>query len=155
MGVALNYSHQKLLEIKLAGMLHDIGKISIPDAIIRKPGKLNDEEWAIMKSHTVVGYEILSAADQYSDLAKYARSHHERYDGKGYPDGLTGDQIPEIARIICIVDAYEAMTSDRVYRKALGSEEAITELRKWSGTQFDPELVKVFLEKVLKKSWNE
>lgn len=149
MAIELNYSSNHVTEIQYAGLLHDIGKISIPDEIIRKPGKLNDEEWEVMKTHSVVGYEILTTADQYSNIALYAKYHHERMDGRGYPEGLVGSQIPEQSRIIAIVDAFEAMTSDRVYRKALTQETAIKELRKYANTQFDAKLLEVFINNVL------
>jgi len=114
-------------------------------------GKLTKEEFSIVKTHTENGYNILRAADEYSNLAEYALSHHEYWDGSGYPRGLKGKEIPFYSRIIGIADAYEAMTSDRVYRKALSEKQAMEELIKGSGKQFDPELVKVFIEKVLKK----
>jgi HD-GYP domain-containing protein (c-di-GMP phosphodiesterase class II) len=129
--------------------MHDIGKITIPDHILKKPGKLTDEEWTIMKSHTTNGYQILRSADQYSRLADYALTHHERYDGKGYPQGLKGEDIPLYSRIIAICDAYEAMTADRPYRKALTKEVAIAELKRCAGTQFDPRLVEVFVNEVV------
>jgi len=129
--------------------MHDIGKITIPDKILYKPGKLNPEEWDIMRKHTINGYNILKSADKYSRLAEYALTHHERIDGKGYPNGLKGDEIPLFSRIIHVADAYEAMTSDRIYRKALKKEEAIKELKRFSGTQFDSDLVDLFVNRVL------
>ncbi|MCK5732452.1 MAG: diguanylate cyclase, partial [Tenericutes bacterium] len=153
LGKALNLEKDDLRDLKTAGLFHDIGKISIPDNIINKPGKLTDSEYEIMKSHTEVGYEILRAADEYSDLAVHASSHHERYDGKGYPRGQKGEDIPLFSRIICIADAYEAMTSDRPYRKGNTVEYAACEIIKFAGTQFDPKLAKVFVEKVLKREW--
>lgn len=146
MGEALHLNKEDIEELKMAGMLHDIGKVSIPDSILNKPGKLTDEEWVIMKEHTIYGYNILKAADQYSNLALYALSHHERYDGKGYPRGISGNDIPLYSRVIGVVDAYEAMTADRVYRKALSSEIAIAELKRCAGTQFDPTIVELFIE---------
>jgi HD-GYP domain-containing protein (c-di-GMP phosphodiesterase class II) len=121
----------------------------VHDHILKKPGKLTDEEWTIMKSHTTNGYQILRSADQYSSLADYSLTHHERYDGKGYPQGLKGEDIPLYSRIIGICDAYEAMTADRPYRKALTKEVAIAELKRCSGTQFDPRLVEVFINEVV------
>ena len=149
MGEKLNLSRNEQLELEFAGRMHDIGKITIPDHILKKPGKLTDEEWSIMKSHTTNGYQILRSADQYSRLADYALTHHERFDGKGYPQGLKGEDIPLYSRIIAICDAYEAMTADRPYRKALTKEVAIAELVRCSGTQFDPRLVEVFINEVI------
>jgi HD-GYP domain-containing protein (c-di-GMP phosphodiesterase class II) len=135
----------------MAGMFHDIGKISIPDAIIEKPGKLTALEYETIQTHTEIGYQILRAADQYSDLAVHALSHHERWDGKGYPSGLKGEQIPLYSRIIGIADAFEAMTGARPYKKPIKFEQAIIELKRCSGSQFDSDLVKVFIEQVLPK----
>ncbi|MFA7560940.1 MAG: HD domain-containing phosphohydrolase [Candidatus Izemoplasmatales bacterium] len=151
MGEALNIKSDDLKELEIAGLYHDIGKIAIPEKILRKPGKLTKEEFSIVKTHTENGYNILRAADEYSNLAEYALSHHENWDGSGYPRGLKGKEIPLYSRIIRIADAYEAMTSDRVYRKALDEDIAVEEILKGSGSQFDPKLVKVFIEKVLKK----
>lgn len=149
LGEVLGLAKSELLELKTAALFHDIGKISIPDDIVNKPGKLTPEEFEIMKSHTEVGYEILRAADEYSQLAIYASSHHERYDGKGYPNGLSGKTIPLFSRIISLADAYEAMTSNRPYRKAMSEALAIKEIIQHAGTQFDPELAKLFVEGVL------
>lgn len=151
MGEALNLDKEDLNELSIAALLHDIGKISIPDSILDKPGKLTDEEYEIMKTHTEKGYQILRAADGYSDLAKYALTHHERYDGDGYPQKLSGEDIPLFSRIISICDSYEAMTADRPYRKAQSRDYAISELNKYSGKQFDAKLVKVFIEEVIPK----
>lgn len=148
-GESLKLNQDELEELKMAGMLHDIGKIAIPDSILDKPGKLTDEEWVIMKQHTLYGYNILKAADEYSNLATYALSHHEKFDGTGYPQGIKGKKIPLYSRIISVVDAYEAMTSDRVYRKAMDPKDAIDELIRWSGKQFDPEIVDLFIHHVL------
>lgn len=150
-GQALNIKSDSLKELEIAGLFHDIGKISIPDNIIRKPGKLTEEEFEIIKTHTENGYNILRAADEYSNLAEHALSHHEYWDGSGYPRGLKGKEIPLYSRIIAIAGAYEAMTADRVYRKALSKEVAVQEIINGSGKQFDPRLVKIFIEKVLKK----
>lgn len=151
MGAALNLDDTALKELELAGLYHDIGKISIPDNILNKPGKLTDDEWEIMKSHTVIGYQILRTADQYSNLAEYALTHHERFDGLGYPNQLKGEDIPLTSRIIAVVDSYEAMTADRPYRKALSQADAIKELKKHAGTQWDPTLITLFVEHVIPK----
>ena len=149
MGKKMNLTYSEVLELELAGRMHDIGKITIPDHILKKPGKLTEDEWQVMKSHTTNGYQILRSADKYTRLADYALTHHERWDGKGYPKGLKQEEIPFFSRIIGICDAYEAMTSDRPYRKAMSKEYAISELKNCSGLQFDPHLVKIFIEEVL------
>ena len=148
MGTKLGIFGDELKELEQAGMFHDIGKIAIPDNILNKPGKLTNEEFDIIKTHTEVGYQILRAADEYSDLANHALHHHERWDGKGYPNGIKGNEIPLFSRIICIADAFEAMTSDRPYRKKLSQEYAISEIKRCAGTQFDPEIAKLFVEHI-------
>jgi len=155
LGKAIGLEEDDLQALKTAAMFHDIGKISIPDEILNKPGRLSKEEFEIMKTHTDIGYEILRAADEYSELAIHASSHHERYDGTGYPRGLKGHQIPEFSRIICICDAYEAMTSDRAYRERMSDEYAVSEIIKNAGKQFDPKLAEIFVKKVLQKKWIE
>ncbi len=145
-GQALGLRKEAIKELKLAALLHDIGKISIPDAILNKPSGLTAEEFEIIKTHTEIGYRILRAADEYSNLAEYAYAHHERFDGGGYPRGIKGEDIPLFSRIISVADAYEAMTTDRPYRKQLASNEAIKELRKHAGTQFDPEIVDIMID---------
>ena len=144
-GKAMNLKDEDLKELKMAGLYHDIGKISIPDEILDKPGKLTKDEFEVIKTHTETGYQILRAADEYSDLAVHALHHHERWDGKGYPKGLKKTDIPLFSRIICIADAYEAMISKRPYKKAISRKDAIKELKRCAGTQFDPEIVKVFI----------
>lgn len=153
-GLALNLNVDSLKELKLAGMYHDIGKIAIPDAILNKPSKLTAEEYEIMKSHTELGYNILRAADEYSRLAEYALTHHERWDGKGYPRGLKGEEIPLFARIINLADSYDAMTSVRAYKTKMTKDDTVKEIIKHTGHQFDPEIAKVFVEKVLKRPWS-
>jgi two-component system, cell cycle response regulator len=124
-----------------AAEMHDIGKMAIPETILDKPGPLNDEEWVFMRRHTILGERILSAAPALVPVAKLVRSSHERWDGAGYPDGLTGSDIPLGSRIICACDAYDAITSDRPYSPARSSEEALAELARCAGSQFDPEVV--------------
>ena len=120
------------------GTLHDVGKIGVPDAVLKKPGRLDDEERAIMETHPVLGEVIVKKAPQLAATLPGVRSHHERWDGKGYPDRLAGDDIPLLARILALADTFDAMTSDRPYRKGLTFETALEEVEKCSGTQFDP-----------------
>lgn len=127
-------------------LLHDVGKIGIPDQIINKPDRLTDEEYEIIKKHPVIGYDILKEIEELPGIATGARSHHERYDGKGYPDGLTGEDIPEIARIIAVADAYDAMTSNRSYRKLLEQSKVRDEIEKGKEKQFDPKFADVMLD---------
>jgi len=127
------------------GLLHDIGKIGIKDEIINKPGSLTDEEFYTIKRHSTIGYDILRDMSEISDIEKGARWHHERYDGKGYPDGLKGEEIPEYARIICVADAYDAMTSKRSYRDSMPQAKVREEIMKGRGSQFDPRIADVFL----------
>jgi len=148
-GEQLGLSNEEINELEIAGMMHDVGKITIPDSILHKPDRLTESEWEIMKRHTVNGYQILRSADKYSRLAEYALTHHERWDGLGYPNGLQGEDIPLFSRIIAVCDSYEAMTSDRVYRSALSHEEACEELLRCAGSQFDPMIVDIFVNKVL------
>ena len=135
-------------EIYSVALLHDVGKIAIPDGIIDKPAKLTDEEYEIIKSHTTKGYEILKTISVMPILYYGARWHHERYDGTGYPDGKKGGEIPEIARIICVADCYDAMSSDRSYRKALPQNFVREEIENGLGTQFDPEIGRIMLEMI-------
>ncbi len=130
--------------VRAAGVLHDIGKLGVADAVLKKPGKLTDEEWAEMRRHPELGARILDHANL-RDISAWVLAHHERIDGRGYPHGLAGDVIPLEARILAVADAYEAMTADRAYRAALGHDAAQQELRDGSGTQFDPEVVEAFL----------
>ena len=130
--------------IRLAAELHDVGKMAISDAILSKPGPLTDDEWVLMRRHTVIGERIVRTAASLAPVAQLVRSSHERYDGTGYPDGLRAEDIGVGARIVAICDAYDAMVSDRVYRKAMSREGALAELRRCAGTQFDPELVELF-----------
>jgi HD-GYP domain-containing protein (c-di-GMP phosphodiesterase class II) len=131
--------------VRQTGLLHDVGKVAIPDEILSKPGPLDESEWAFMKRHTVIGERIISAAPALAVVARLVRSTHERYDGDGYPDGLAGDDIPLIARIVAVCDAYDAMVTKRAYRAARDSSEAIAELRNCSARQFDPEVVEAFV----------
>ena len=132
--------------IETAGLLHDIGKIAIPESILCKPGKLTDDEFAIMKSHPANSEKLIASIKKLHDISPGIKHHHERWDGRGYPDKLAGLDIPYAARIIAIADTYDAMTSTRSYRKALDHEIAIDEIRKCAGAQFDPELAQKFVE---------
>jgi HD-GYP domain-containing protein (c-di-GMP phosphodiesterase class II) len=131
--------------IRIGTPLHDIGKIGIDDAILRKPDRLTPEEFAVMKTHTVKGAEIVATIPDLHPIIPIVRSHHERWDGNGYPDGLRGEAIPRLARIVAVADAFDAMTSDRPYRKGMEAEVAFAEVQKMSARQFDPECARAFL----------
>ena len=141
----LGLSREEQEKIKLAARLHDIGKISIPDGILNKPAPLSKEEYAEIKKHAALGAGILSNIESLKEVSKIIRHHHEWYNGEGYPDGLTGEEIPLGSRIISVADAYQAMTSDRPYRKAFSKEKAIAELERGAGSQFDPKIVRIFI----------
>ena len=145
LGKELKLSENQLDELNLLATLHDIGKISIPDNIIFKPGKLNEMEWKIVKKHPEIGHRIAKTTPELSTIADGILTHHEWWDGNGYPRGLKECEVSIISRIVSIVDAYDAMTSDRPYRKALSKKTAIKELKRCSGTQFDPDLVDKFI----------
>ncbi|HLL78760.1 MAG TPA: HD domain-containing phosphohydrolase, partial [Ktedonobacteraceae bacterium] len=143
----LGLSGDDLHLLRLGAILHDIGKIGIPDAILHKPGPLTDEEWAVMRTHPDIGRQILEEIDGiFQQLATIVVAHHERWDGKGYPNRLVGVEIPLAARILTVVDSYDAMVSHRVYREPLTTGQARAELLRCSGTQFDPKVVQAFLE---------
>jgi HD-GYP domain-containing protein (c-di-GMP phosphodiesterase class II) len=133
-----------------AALLHDIGKIGIPENILKKPGRLTSKEQNVVKLHPYVGVQILEPIDILEPIISIIYYHHERFDGKGYLEGLKGEQIPLGARVLAVADAFDAMTSDRPYRRALTVAEAIEELRRCSGSQFDPSIVKAFLKVVEK-----
>ena len=139
------YSEVEQDSVDMMGLLHDVGKIGIPDAIINKAGRLTDEEFAAIKTHPAVGAEILQKIDDLPELMSGAHWHHERYDGKGYPDGLAGESIPEAARIIAVADSYDAMTSNRSYRAVMPQEKVRTEIERCSGSQFDPRFAAIML----------
>lgn len=146
---AMGLSPYRIREMAAVGYLHDIGKIGIADSILKKRGRLNNQEWLEVARHPEVGYSILRASNQTAELAGYVLAHHEHYDGSGYPTGLAGKEIPLQARILAVADAYDAMTSDRPYRKAMSIQAAVRELQASAGKQFDPEIVDVFVNKVL------
>ena len=142
----LGLRHQELRDIRLAATLHDIGRLGVAEAVLSKSGPLDDEEWVEMREHPRMGYEILKGVDFVQGAAEIIYAHHERYDGTGYPRGLAGESIPLEARIFAVVDAYDAMTSYRPYRRARSHDEAVEEIARHAGTQFDPEVVRAFLE---------
>jgi HD-GYP domain-containing protein (c-di-GMP phosphodiesterase class II) len=149
-GQKLQLWDKQLNELELLSTLHDIGKIGISDLILNKPGRLSEEEWVEMKKHPEIGYRIAMSTSELAPIAEYILYHHERWDGDGYPQGLKGEEIPLLSRIISVADAYDAMTEDRPYRKAISREEACTELRRNAGSQFDPDIVMVFLKEIEK-----
>jgi putative nucleotidyltransferase with HDIG domain len=140
----LDLSHEQVANIELSSLVHDIGKIGIPNEILNKPGKLTDEERGQMEAHPVIGYEMLRHYKQFRNGLDIVRSHHERWDGTGYPDRIPSAQLPLETRIVCVADAYEAMTADRPYRSAMSSRVAYARLEEAAGTQFDPQLVPLF-----------
>ncbi|MEI6602989.1 MAG: diguanylate cyclase [Clostridia bacterium] len=153
-GHALGISNAMIDDLKLLAVLHDIGKIAISDALINKKEKLTDEEWKEMSRHCEIGFHITQSTLEFQNISENILSHHEKWDGSGYPNQLIGETIPLLSRIISIVDAYDAMTNNRPYRNAFSEDEAVSEIKRFSGTQFDPKIAKVFVEKVLGKQWN-
>lgn len=150
-GQAVGLRKDELDLLKVIGNLHDIGKIAIDESILNKPGTLSSEEWAAIKRHSEIGYRILSSSPEYTEIALDILSHHEHFDGTGYPQGLSGNDIPFKARIISIADAFDAMTSERSYRKAMKIEEALKEIERCAGTQFDPFIAGKFVEAMRNK----
>ncbi|MGC7871901.1 HD domain-containing phosphohydrolase [Desulfosporosinus sp. SYSU MS00001] len=148
----INMSEDKIEFLKYAAVLHDVGKIGVSEAILNKEGKLLDSEWEAIRSHPVIGETIIKSIKFMFDIGQVVRHHHERYDGKGYPDGIQGEDIPLESRIIAVADTYDAITSDRSYRKGKTHEEAIKELKKVAGSQLDPKLVEVFCKAVTTES---
>src|SRR3954468_6090857 len=147
MARALGLDRRRVERIRIAGVLHDIGKIGVPEPILYKPGPLTHEEWLEMRKHPEIGARLLRSAGL-DDIRSWIIAHHERPDGLGYPRGTSGDAIPLEARILAVGDAYEAMTSDRVYRRSIGVQTARAELRAGAGTQFDTRVVRAFLRAV-------
>lgn len=145
LATAMGWDEEAVKELRYEALLHDIGKIGVPDAILNKPSRLSDEEFNLIKSHTVVGADVLKNMVAVPNASEVARYHHERYDGNGYPNGISADEIPANARIVCIADSFDAMNSDRIYRKALSKDIIRQELIKGRGTQFDPDMLDVFL----------
>lgn len=152
---ALGLPKKQVDKVFFGGILHDVGKIGIEDAILNKEGKLTAEEFDRIKQHSVIGYEIVKQAGVFPELLPAIRSHHERIDGKGYPDGLKGDEIPQIARILAISDAFDAMVSDRPYRRGLTIEAALQQIRDGAGSQFDPVFAHTFIDVINRSSKEE
>jgi len=149
LSIELNLDRETVNQVKNAGLMHDIGKIGIDENILNKPKELTNSEWKIIKKHSEIGYRILSSLNEFSEIADYVLEHHEKWDGSGYPKGKKGEAISIQARIISIADAYDAMTRYRTYKNNLTKEEAIIELKKYAGIQFDPDIISVFIDKVL------
>jgi len=145
-GNRVKLTSKEMDELFLLAVLHDIGKVGIREEILKKPGPLTEAEWEEMKKHPEIGCRIAQNTPELGPIAEYILYHHERWDGKGYPQRLKGEEIPLLCRLLAVVDAYDAMTSDRLYRKAYPKEKALTELKKNAGTQFDPEIVEFFLD---------
>lgn len=146
LGTSMGLSDKDVGRLALLSILHDIGKIAIPQNILLKPGKLDQQEWEVMKTHTNKGYRIAKASGELEPIAELILHHHERWDGNGYPDGLKGEEIPLLSRIITVVDSYDVMIHDRPYHKAISEEAAKEELQRCAGTQFDPQIVEVYLK---------
>ncbi|MCD6363460.1 MAG: HD-GYP domain-containing protein [Synergistetes bacterium] len=144
----LGLSHEEVEKVMWAGILHDVGKLGVPDAVLNKPGRLSPEEFEKIKKHPVLSERLVRESSALRDLAPAVKHHHERWDGKGYPDGLKGEEIPLWARIIALADAFDAMTSDRIYRRRKSVEEAIRELEKGKGSQVDPKLTDIFIDMI-------
>lgn len=152
LGRQLGLKDQELIELKLFAMLHDIGKIGIDERILRKKEKLTEDDWLEIRKHPEIGYRITHATADLKTISDYILYHHERWDGRGYPLGLSGSEIPLLSRVLSVVDSYDAMTNDRVYRKALSESEAVAEIVRNSGSQFDPNISEVFVQIILDAS---
>ena len=155
LGKQMRLSEEEINELELLALLHDIGKIAISDSILGKPGDLTPEEWVQMKRHCEIGYRMAMASPEIKHIANYILTHHERWNGTGYPQGLAGEDIPLLSRILSVVDAYDAMTNDRVYRKKISKEKAIAEIFENAGKQFDPRVVDQFVTVMSKISEDE
>lgn len=151
LGETLGLNNEALNDLELLATLHDIGKISVDGSILKKTGELIEDEWHELKKHPEVGYRITNASQELKHISEYILCHHERWDGKGYPQGLSGTDIPLLSRILTIIDSYDAMTQDRAYRKAMSKDDAIQELLKNAGTQFDPDIVRIFIDELENK----
>ncbi len=145
LGKAMGLSGEELLELRSAALLHDVGKVGVPDSVLAKPAKLTKEEWEIVRSHSLEGARIVARVAEFGQLVSVVKHHHERYDGTGYPSGLSGEKIPLHSRIISIADAYDTMIHHRSYSEAVSSKDALDEISRCSGAQFDPKLVDALL----------
>ena len=153
-GKKLGLSDEDINRLKIGGLFHDVGKIGVPDNILQKNGKLSDDEYSEIKNHPTIGAHILSTASIFKDILPIVKYHHERYDGRGYPEMLKGEEIPYLARITAIADTFDAMTSKRVYRDSLPLDRVIEEFKRCRGTQFDPELDDLFVD-ILENDYEE
>ncbi|TVP96080.1 MAG: diguanylate cyclase [Acholeplasmatales bacterium] len=153
-GQRLDLPYTALNDLEMLTMLHDIGKIGIDDAVLKKPGRLTDAEYEMMKQHTTIGYKMATTIQEIEHIAYFILTHHEWYDGRGYPKGLKGEAIPLLSRVLAIIDAYDVMTHDRVYKKAVTKLEAIAELRRCQGTQFDPALIDTFIDMISNQTYD-
>ena len=153
-GEKLGLTEEDIRRLRIGGLFHDIGKIGVPDSILQKNGKLSDDEYSEIKNHPTIGVHILSNATMFEDILPIVKHHHERYDGKGYPSRLAGEDIPYLARIAAVADAFDAMTSRRVYRDSLPLDRVIEEIEKNKGTQFDPKIAEAFLD-ILKNDYDK
>ena len=153
-GEALGLPEEDIKKLKIGGLFHDIGKIGVPDSILQKAGKLSDDEYSEIKNHPSIGAHILSTASIFQDIIPIVKHHHERYDGKGYPSQLVGENIPYLARITAVADTFDAMTSKRSYRDSLPLDYVITEFERCKGTQFDPKIADVFID-ILKNHYDK
>ena len=149
----MKLTKQQVKEVKLAALMHDIGKLSIDDSILNSKQRLTNEQYELIKKHTTVGYELLECSNDFLNLSKFVLEHHERWDGTGYPNKISGENISLPAGIIAVADSYDAMISDRPYRKALTKKQAREEIKRCAGSQFDPNIAKIFITKVLKKKY--
>lgn len=151
LGRGAGLSEEELIWLELGALLHDVGKIGVPDAVLTKPDKLSAEEYELMKKHPVISAVILNHIEWLRDVVPIVKYHQERMDGLGYPEGLRGEKIPKLARMVYVVDSFDAMTSDRPYRKAMSAQEAFMELERNQGKQFDPDFVKIFMQEYQKR----
>lgn len=151
--LTFHFSESEIKRVQLAGLMHDIGKISISEEILNKPEKLDANEWMQISKHPEYGYEILSASLDTLEISNAVLAHHERWDGHGYPNGISKEKIPIMARIISVADTFDAMTSDRAYKEAVSDDLAILEIIKCSGKQFDPVIVEAFVNQFIRKGF--